>query len=112
MAAMDVLVGNDVVGMALNIKKRPQAQKVLNSALDGTVYVQNTGRAILRYEVNIYCGTKADRDKMDDASNNGDIVTVVDRDEVDIIGYIEDDTITWNEWIDGHGVGRFVLIKR
>ena len=48
----------------------------------------------------------------DDAANNGDIVTVITRDEVEVIGYIEDETIAWNEWIDGHGVGRFVLIKR
>lgn len=112
MAAMDFRVGNDVVGMVLGIKKRPQAQKITNAALDGTVYVQNTGRPIMRYEINVFCGTAEDRDKVDDAANNGDIVTVVTREEVEVIGYIEDETITWNEWIDGHGVGRFILIKR
>ena len=113
MAAMDLKVGNEVVGMVLgNLRRRYKAQKIVNTALDGTVYVQTTGRPITRFEVNCYCGTGEDRDKLDAGANNGDVITVTTRDLVDVIGYVEEDTIDWKEWVDGHGVGRFTLIVR
>ncbi|MBR5678671.1 MAG: hypothetical protein IKX20_11135 [Paludibacteraceae bacterium] len=113
MAAMDIKAGNTVVGMLLgNLKRQYTAQKVILTATDGTVYAQNTGRPIVRFEVNCYCGTAEDRDAVDDASNNGDVVTVTTKDNVDVVGYIEDDSISWKEWVDGHGVGKFTLIVR
>lgn len=113
MAVMDIKVANTVVGMLLgNLKRQYTAQKVVLTATDGSVYVQNTGRPITRFEVNCYCGTPEARDAVDNASNNGDVVTVTTKDNVDVVGYIEDETVTWKEWVDGHGVGRFVLIVR
>ena len=113
MAAMDLKVGNEVVGMVLGtLRRRYKAQKIIVTALDGTTYAQNTGRPITRYEVNCYCGTAEDRDKLDAGSNNGDVITVTTRDEVDVTGYVEEDSIEWKEWVDGHGVGRFILIAR
>ena len=109
---MDIKVGNTVVGMLIAMKRRYTAQKIVNTAIDGTVYVQNTGRPITRFEVNCYCGTAEDRDKLDEGCNNGDVVTVTTRDDVEVTGYIEDDSIEWKEWVDGHGVGRFILIVR
>ena len=112
MAAMDLKVGSQVVGMILNIKRQPQSRKVMNTALDGSVYVQNTGSPIRKYQVDFYCGTPEDRDRVDDACNEGDVVTIITREEVEVEGFIEDQTIPWNEWVDGHGVGRFVLVQR
>lgn len=109
---MDIKVGNTVVGMLLAMKRRYTAQKIVNTALDGTVYVQNTGRPITRYEVHCYCGTSEDRDALDDGANNGDVVTITTRDDVDVVGYIESETVDWKEWVDGHGVGQFVFIVR
>ena len=112
MAAMDLKVGNEVVGMVLGLLKRKYtAQKIVNTALDGTVYTQNTGRPITRYMVNCYCGTEEDRNKLDDGCNNGDIITITTKDMVDVTGYIEEVSIEWKEWIDGHGVGKFTLIQ-
>ena len=112
MAAMDLKVGNAVIGKALSTKKLPTAQKVVNTALDGTAYVQITGNPILRYSVNCYCATPEMRDAVDAASNEGAEITLIMEDSTEITGYIEEPTVSWKEWKDGHGVGRFTLIKQ
>lgn len=113
MAAWDLKVGNDVVGRAIEFRRKDTARKVINTALDGSVYIQNTGQPIIRYEVRCYCKTAENRDKLDNASNNGDLITVVINDNDSVIGYVEDDTINWQqEWPDRHGVGHFKLIVR
>ena len=111
MAAMDVIIGEDVVGTCLNHKKTPTAQKVLNTTMNGSVYGQQTGDAIIRYEMIVYCPTKSDRDALDQASNQCGEITVILRDNTEVTGIIEDVTIEWKEWEDGHGVGTFVLIE-
>lgn len=112
MAAMDLKVGNTVVGQVLEFRRKYTAQKIVNTALDGTVYVQNTGRPITRYETRCLCRTAEDRDKLDEGANNGDIITVTTRDNDDVTGYVENNTIEWQEWVDRHGVGRFTFIQR
>ena len=112
MAAMDLMVGNEVIGMMIGIKRKYTAQKVISVALDGTAYIQNTGRPVTRYEIHCYCGTAEDRDKLDDASNFGNVVTVITRDGVEVTGYIEDSSLEWKEWVDRHGVAKFTLIQR
>lgn len=112
MAAMDLKVGNSVVGKMLDIKRKYTAQKVINTALDGTVYVQTTGEKITRYVINVYCDTSANRDALDEAANTGAQITAIDRNSDSIIGFVEEDAIAWKEWADGHGVGKFTLIKQ
>lgn len=112
MAAMDLRIGNTVVGEVLEFRRKYDAQKLINSALDGTVHTQSTGGPITRYETRCLCRTAEDRDRLDDASNYGDIITVTTRDNVDVDGYVENNTIEWQEWKDRHGVGHFTFIKR
>lgn len=112
MAKMDCKIGNDVVGKVLNYKHLPEAQKLINRALDGTVYGQKTGDAVQKYEVDIYCSTAARRSAIDSASNECTEVTIVLRDGItEVTGIIEDITIEWREWVDGHGVGKFTLTE-
>lgn len=108
---MDLKIGNETIGMVLAIKRRPEAQKMMSIALDGTPYAQTTGRAIRKYVINCFCGTNEDRTKLDDACNEGALVTVITRDNTEVTGYIEEITLEWKEWIDGHGVTKFTLIQ-
>lgn len=112
MAVMDLKVGNDVVGRAIEFRRKDKAQKVINTALDGTAYIQNTGQPIIRYDVRCYCKTAEDRDKLDDGSNYGDLITVITADDESVTGYIEDDIDWQQEWPDRHGVGHFKLIVK
>lgn len=112
MAAMELKIGSTLAGVLLNITKKPTAQKVINTALDGTTYIQNTGYPIMRYDVDCYCATPENRELVDDACNDGSIITLTDRSGTEILGYIEENAVKWKEWIDGHGVGKFTLIRR
>ena len=111
MAAMDLNIDGAVEGRVLNYKRQYTAQKIISTALDGSSYAQNTGNAITRYVVYVYCSTAAHRNALDSASNTCDIVSIIDRNGSEIRGYIEDEGIEWKEWVDGSGVGKFVLIK-
>ena len=111
MAAMDVNIGTVKVGTCLNYTKKPTAQKVINISKGGSVYAQQTGKPVKKYEVAIFCPTKENRDAIDTASNECIEITLESRDATEITGIIEDETIEWKEWEDGHGVGTFVLIE-
>lgn len=111
MAARDIKVGGAVVATLLNATRKPTAQKVVLTAQDGTAYVQTTGYPIKKYEIACYCPTLADREAMDDACNEGAVVVITNEDETEISGYIEEKAVKWKEWRDGHGVGKFTLIK-
>lgn len=112
MGSMDFLINDIVVGTVLNYKHLPEAQKIISKALDGTVYGQSTGKATQKYEVDIYCSTGSKRNAIDSASNDCSEVTMVLRDGItSIIGIIEDETISWKEWVDGHAVGKFTLVE-
>lgn len=102
--------GNTVLGTVLSATKRYTSLKITNIALDGTPYVQNTGSAIIRYEVYLYCPTSEKRDAVDEASNKGAIIDVEWNGKT-IRGYVEQD-VTWREWKDGHGVGAFTMIVK
>lgn len=106
-----IKVGNDVVAQVLARKRKPTAQKIVNTALNGTSYVQTTGSAIWRYEVSIYCDTPEKRALVDEACYNGADVTLI-YDDLTEIGYIEDVAVTWKEWTDEHGVGSFTLLRK
>ena len=108
---MNVKINDEIVGTALNVKKQDTAQKMLSIALDGTPYAQTTGSPIIRYIVDCYCGTATNRNKLDNASNQGALVTVSTRNDLEVTGYIEENTIDWKEWPDGHGVGKFTLVQ-
>ena len=109
---MDLKIENTSVGTVLNAKRAYTAQKVINSALDGTTFIQTTGGAITRYIIDVYCETKAKRDILDEANNDGVLLTLVLDANTSVYGYVEEETITWKEWRDGHGVGHFTLIKQ
>lgn len=110
MAIMDCKIDETVVGKLIGYKPIPQAQKIISTALDGTVYGQKTGEAINKYEVNVYCSTVSNRMLLDEACQECAEVTIVLRNEDEFVGIIEEDTIAWKEWIDGHGVGKFTLV--
>lgn len=112
MAAWDLKVGSTVVGRTIEFRRKYTAQKVVNTALDGTTYIQNTGGAITRYEVRCFCKTAEARDKLDEGANIGDIITVTTIENEDVVGYVESPTIEWQEWTDRHGVGKFTMIVR
>lgn len=107
---MDFKVEGITIGTVLNAKRRFTAQKMVNTTLDGTVYIQSTGKPISRYEVYVYCGTPEDRNSLDKAANESASVTITLRDGAIVTGYIEEDEVTWREWIDGHGVGSLTII--
>lgn len=109
MAIMDCIINESVVGTVVGYKSMPQAQKIISTALDGTVYGQKIGDAIRKYEVNVYCSTATYRTALDSACNNCSEVTIILRNGTEFVGVIEEETIEWKEWPDGHGVGRFTL---
>ena len=112
MAAMDFIIGETVVGKVLNYKKKHTAQKVISTALDGTVYSQQTGNAHVRYEMDVYCSTSTNRNSIDSANDQCYPVQFIQRNGLQAVtGIIEEDTIDWKEWKDGHGVGHFTIIK-
>ena len=110
MAAMDFKVGTSVIGKCLNYRFRPQARKVISAALDGTVYAQSTGKRINKYEVDIYCATATTRALLAAANGYCSEVTLCDRSGGEHIGFIEEETLDWKEWTDGHGVAHFTII--
>ncbi len=103
--------GNNTLGSVIECVKNYTSQKILNIALDGTPYVQTTGTAIDKRTVSVYCSTKESRDAVDDASNECALLVVTGWKGKNIKGYIEKD-VTWKEWHDEHGVGRFTLIVK
>lgn len=107
----NILNGYTILGKVIGLKKNYTALKISNIALDGTPYVQQTGTAIDRRIADIFCPTLEDKDSLDDASNNGALLTVDNWGGYIIKGYIEKD-IKWKEWRDGHGVGRFNFIVK
>lgn len=112
MGSMDFLIDNLVVGTVLNYKHLPEAQKIISKALDGTIYGQSTGSATQKYEVDVYCSTGSKRQAINSACNDCSEVTMILRDGLtEIVGIIEDETISWKEWVDGHAVGKFTLVE-
>lgn len=108
---MDLKKDTTIYAKVLNAKRLFEARKIISTALDGSTYVQNTGKAITRYELDIYCATGTMRDMVDEACNEGDRLTLV-FDNLDTIdGFIEDETIEWKGWKDGHGVSKIKFIK-
>jgi len=108
---MQLKKGTSVYAKVLNAKRLFTAQKIINTALDGTTYIQNTGNAITRYELDIYCATATLRDLVDEACNDGARLTLVFENLSTIDGFIEDETIEWKCWKDGHGVSKIKFIK-
>lgn len=104
-------LGNNTIAQVLTRKRHPAAQKIVNTALDGTAYVQITGGAVWRYEVYIFCSSLEEREAVDAACYEGAELTLI-FDDLTVNGYIEGEAVTWHEWVDEHGVGSFVLIKK
>ena len=109
---MELKIENISVGTVLNAKKQYTAQKIIKNALDGTTFVQTIGGAITRYVIDVYCETKAKKDMLDNANNDGTLLTLVLDQSTTVYGYVEEDTISWKEWRDGHGVGHFTMMKQ
>ena len=97
------------IGVVLGVKQAYEPQKIINTALDGTVYVQTTGKATDKKQVDVYCSTVERRNALDTASNEGALLTIDNWRGSRLLGFIEK-TVTWKEWKDGHGVGRFTYI--
>ena len=99
--------GSKTLGIAIGFKRTFKSLKITTKALDGTLYVQNPGRATEQRKVAAYCDTLEKREDLDTASNNGALLDITWGDKT-YKGYIDDD-IKWKEWVDGHGVGSFNL---
>ena len=110
MAIMDCKINDSVVGKVLNYKYLPRAQKIISKSLDGTAYGQKVGDATITYSVDVYCATASRRASMDNACSDCAEVTIILRTGVEVTGIIEEETIDWKEWKDGHAVGKFTLI--
>ena len=104
----EITVNGNIVGRALGCKKAYSAQKIVNTALDGSIYVQNTGKPIDRRLVHAYCSTPESRYNLDSASNYGAAVTIEWNGKT-LVGYVADN-ISWKEWADEHGVGSFTFL--
>lgn len=102
--------GNKLLGTVLGFKQKYKSLKVTNTALDGTPYIQTTGKATERRDTSVFCDTPEKRINLDSASNTAALLDVTWRD-VQYRGYIEGD-ITWNEWKDETGVGKFTLVVK
>ena len=102
--------GTSTIGVVLGCKKNYQPQKFNIVALDGTPYVQSTGTATDKRTVSVFCDTEGKRIAVDDASNDGALITVEWR-GITLRGYIED-KVSWREWRDEHGVGQFTMIVK
>lgn len=112
MAAMDLRSGEVVLlGKCLNYSKLQQSRKVITPALDGTVYAQSLGKAVVRYEVDIYVSSSLQRILLETAHEQCAGVTLYLRDNTPVNGVIESETMDWKEFPDGHGVAHFVIIK-
>lgn len=110
MAAMDCKIDDTVVGKVLNYKSLPQAHKIISLSLDGTVYGQKIGEATRKYLVHVYCATALNRTYLDLACSGCLEISIVLRTGLEVTGIIEEETIDWKEWTDGHGVGKFTLV--
>lgn len=111
MAAMELKVGSGVVGKVLNYRPVQVAQKVITTALDGTVYAQKTGDPVQKYVVDAYSPSAIYRGILDTACSRAEEVSFTNRSNVEIPGVIEEESIEWKEWPDGHGVAKFTLIR-
>lgn len=107
---MEAKRGNTKLGDVLACKRDFTPLNVTIVALDGTPYVQSTGNATQRRAVALYCATEAMRTATDNAANEGALITVEWNDST-IMGYI-DGKVSWREWKDEHGVGKFNLLVR
>lgn len=107
----DLLYGSNTIGTIITYPKKYTSQKVTNISLDGTPYVQNTGTAIDRRIVHVFCPTAENKDALDVASNTAALLTILESDGSAVKGYIEKD-VSWKEWRDGHGVGAFTMIVK
>ena len=107
----DIKRGNETLGTVIGFVRQYEAGKINVVSLACIPYTQTTGQAVHRRTTNVYCDTYEKRDAMDNASNEGALM-IVDWDGKIYRGYIEDKKITWKEWRDGHGVGRFTLVVK
>lgn len=107
----NVYVGATTVATLLNAKRRYNPKSIISEALDGSVYIQTPARAITRYQIDAFCDTIENRNALDTASNEGALIKIDLIDETQASGYIEG-AISWKEWKDGHGVGKFTMIVR
>lgn len=103
--------GNTEIGDVLLCRKYYTSQKITNFSLDGIAYVQNTGTAQERRKVSVWCPTKAKRDLLDAASNDGALLIIRNWKGFDIKGYIEKD-VSWQEFRAEHGEGDFTLMVK
>ena len=104
----EIKIDGVTVATALGCKQSYAPNKIVNTALNGTIYVQNTGKPIDRRLVHAYCESFSDREDLDRASNEGAALTIDWKDRT-LLGYIADN-ISWQEWKDGHGVGAFTFL--
>ena len=105
-----VKTGNTVLGVALGCVNSYKARKILNSALDGTPYMQTTGNPDMKKEVTIWCETPEDRYATDNASNNGALLSVEWHNKT-FTGFVDGD-IKWEQFRNERGAGTFTLIVK
>lgn len=107
---MDARRNNTKLGDVLACKKDFTPLNVTIISLDGTPYLQTTGTATQRRSVSLYCDTEAKRVATDNAANDGALISI-EWNGSTLYGYI-DGKITWKEWKDEHGVGKFNFLVR
>lgn len=107
--ATNLKIKNQIIGIVLGCSKAYEPNNINTLALDGTVYIQTAGAATAKRNVAVYCSDSAQRDRLDEASNNGDMIIIDNWNEKEIRGYIEK-SIRWRERKDESGVGKFTLL--
>jgi len=103
--------GTTIIGTVIGCKRNYDSRKVNNISLTGTPFVQTPSRPVHRREVSVYCDTLETREALDNASNDGSLLTIDSWLGQELKGYIEKD-IRWREKKDGSGVGRFNMLVK
>lgn len=107
----DIKRNSDSLGTVLGFVRQYESSVFAVVSLTGIPYAQSPGAAIHRRVVNVYCPTFDARDGLDDSCNDGALLEVTWGDKI-YKGFIEDKRIKWQEWKDGHGVGKFTFVVK
>ena len=102
-------IDNKQVVPILSLIPARTPQKIVNHALDGSVYVHTIGPGRVTADVNVLAKTKEERDAVDLAACDGNVIVCKFEGRTHT-GYIEEG-VTWRTFRDGwSGVGAFRLL--
>lgn len=87
---------NEIIGEVLKLIPGIETQKVLHTALNGAVYVQQIGPGIKQLRLTIFVDSQDQLMKVEEANAGGGFISIQYRNKI-YYGFITDDKIEWEE---------------